>query len=85
MPLVKPLSPDSNPDIKKMAEFFNETLGFCPNSVLTMQLRPEIASSFINLNIAVMNNKGRVTFVAPGSKVKSNIVLPKDNLFKDIN
>ena len=56
MPLVKPLSPDSNPDIKKMAEFFNETLGFCPNSVLTMQLRPEIASSFINLNIAVMNN-----------------------------
>ena len=61
MPLVKPLSPDSNPDIKKMAEFFNETLVFCPNSVLTMQLRPEIASSFINLNIAVMNNKGRVT------------------------
>ena len=61
MPLVKPLSPDSNPEIKKMAEFFNETLGFCPNSVLTMQLRPEIASSFINLNIAVMNNQGRVT------------------------
>ena len=61
MPLVKPLSPESNPEIKKMAEFFNETLGFCPNSVLTMQLRPEIASSFINLNIAVMNNKGRVT------------------------
>ena len=61
MPLVKPLSPDSNPDIKKMAEFFNETLGFCPNSVLTMQIRPEIASSFINLNIAVMNNQGRVT------------------------
>lgn len=61
MPLVKPLSPHSNPDIKKMAEFFNETLGFCPNSVLTMQLRPEIASSFINLNIAVMNNQGRVT------------------------
>ena len=61
MPLVKPLSPDSNPDIKKMAEFFNETLGFCPNSVLTMQLRPEIASSFINLNIAVMNNQGKVT------------------------
>ena len=61
MPLVKPLSPDSNPEIKKMAEFFNETLGFCPNSVLTMQIRPEIASSFIDLNIAVMNNQGRVT------------------------
>ena len=61
MPLVRPLSPESNPDVSKLAEFFNETLGFCPNSVLTMQIRPEIAWSFINLNIAVMTNHGRVT------------------------
>ena len=61
MPLVKPLSPASNPDVSKLAEFFNETLGFCPNSVLTMQIRPEIARSFINLNMAVMTNHGRVT------------------------
>lgn len=61
MPLVKPLSPNSNEEVKKLAEFFNETLGFCPNSVLTMQIRPEIARSFINLNMAVMANKGRVT------------------------
>ena len=61
MPLVKPLSPESNPDVSKLAEFFNETLGFCPNSVLTMQIRPEIARSFINLNKAVMTNHGRVT------------------------
>ena len=61
MPLVRPLSPESNPDVSKLAEFFNETLGFCPNSVLTMQIRPEIARSFINLNIAVMTNHGRVT------------------------
>ena len=61
MPLVKPLSQESNIEVKKMAEFFNETLGFCPNSVLTMQIRPEIARSFINLNIAVMTNNGRVT------------------------
>ena len=61
MPLVKPLSPDTNSDVKKLAEFFNETLGFCPNSVLTMQIRPEIARSFINLNKAVMDNQGRVT------------------------
>jgi len=60
MPLVKPLSPDANKEVKKLAEFFNETLGFCPNSVLTMQIRPEIARSFINLNKAVMANKGRV-------------------------
>ena len=61
MPLVKPLSPESNSEVKKLAEFFNETVGFCPNSVLTMQIRPEIASSFINLNMAVMANHGRVT------------------------
>jgi uncharacterized peroxidase-related enzyme len=61
MPLVKPLSPDTNPDVKKLAEFFNETLGFCPNSVLTMQIRPEIARAFINMNMAVMDNHGNVT------------------------
>jgi len=61
MPLVKPLSPDTSPEVKKLAEFFNETLGFCPNSVLTMQIRPDIAKAFINLNMAVMENKGHVT------------------------
>ncbi|CAF4603619.1 unnamed protein product [Rotaria sp. Silwood1] len=44
-----------------MATFFNETLGFCPNSVLTMQHRPAIAIAFIKLNKAVMTNHGRVT------------------------
>ncbi len=61
MTLVKPLSPEKDSEVMKLAEFFNETLGFCPNSVLTMQIRPEIASSFINLNKAVMANNGRVT------------------------
>lgn len=61
MPLVKPLSPDTNPEVQKLAEFFNETLGFCPNSVLTMQIRPHIAEAFINLNMAVMKNEGSVT------------------------
>jgi len=61
MPLVTPLSPEHDLETKKLAEFFNETLGFCPNSVLTMQIRPEIARSFINLNKAVMANHGKVT------------------------
>ncbi|ETN94777.1 carboxymuconolactone decarboxylase family protein [Zhouia amylolytica] len=61
MPLVNPLPPEHDPETKELADFFNETLGFCPNSVLTMQIRPEIARAFINLNKAVMNNKGRVT------------------------
>jgi len=61
MPLVNPLSPDHDPQTKELAEFFNETLGFCPNSVLTMQHRPAISKAFINLNKAVMANEGRVT------------------------
>ncbi len=61
MPLVTPLNPDHDTETKKLAEFFNETLGFCPNSVLTMQHRPAISKAFINLNKAVMANEGRVT------------------------
>ncbi len=61
MALVKPLDPNHDIETKKLAEFFNETLGFCPNSVLTMQHRPAISKAFINLNKAVMANEGRVT------------------------
>ena len=61
MALVKPLSPDANEEVAELAKFFNETLGFCPNSVLTMQIRPDIAKAFIDLNMAVMDNNGRVT------------------------
>lgn len=61
MPLITPLAEDTNSEVAELAKFFNETLGFCPNSVLTMQRRPAIASAFINLNKAVMANEGRVT------------------------
>ncbi|MCB0382015.1 MAG: carboxymuconolactone decarboxylase family protein, partial [Psychroserpens sp.] len=61
MALVTPLSAEHDPETKQLAEFFNETLGFCPNSVLTMQRRPAISKAFINLNKAVMANEGRVT------------------------
>jgi len=61
MPLVTPLSPEHDLETKQLAEFFNETLGFCPNSILTMQHRPAISKAFINMNKAVMENNGRVT------------------------
>ena len=61
MPLVTPLSSDHDSDVAELAKFFNETLGFCPNSVLTMQRRPAIAKAFIQLNKAVMENHGRIT------------------------
>ena len=61
MPLVTSLSANHDLETQELATFFNETLGFCPNSVLTMQRRPAISKAFINLNKAVMANEGRVT------------------------
>lgn len=61
MALVTPLSPNHDDTTKELAAFFNETLVFCPNSVLTMQRRPAISQAFINLNKAVMANDGRVS------------------------
>lgn len=60
-PLVYPKSETNDPELQKLVEFYNETLGFCPNSVKTMHFRPPIALAFIHLNKAVMENKGRVT------------------------
>lgn len=61
MPLVTPLEKGTSSAVDELAAFFDETLGFTPNSVLTMQRRPAIATAFIALNKAVMTNEGRVT------------------------
>lgn len=61
IPLVSPLIENEDQDFQDLITFFNETLGFCPNSVKTMYHRPRIAYAFIELNKAVMENKGRVT------------------------
>jgi len=59
-PLVTPLS-ETDPSIEELVKFYNETLGFCPNSIKTMQRRPHIAQAFIQMNKAVMENQGRVS------------------------
>ncbi len=61
MALVAPLEKGTSPEVDALAAFFDETLGFTPNSVLTMQRRPEVAKAFIALNKAVMSNHGRIT------------------------
>ena len=61
MPLVNPRKNIKSDEVKNLVTFFNETLGFCPNSVLTMQIKPGLAEAFVNLNKAVMANEGRVT------------------------
>ena len=61
MPLVKPLSNIEDKETQELVTFFNETLGFCPNSVLTMQKKPHLAQAFVNLNKAVMDNAGSIS------------------------
>jgi len=60
-PLVSPIDKNSSEETKEMARFYDETLGFTPNSLFTMMRRPRIARAFLEMNQAVMENKGRVT------------------------
>ena len=60
-PLVSPIASGYDDEFQRLVDFFNETLGFCPNSVKTMYHRPHLAHAFIELNKAVMRNEGRVT------------------------
>lgn len=61
MALVDPLPLGHDAGVVELSRLFHETLGFVPNSVLTMQRRPQIAQAFIALNRAVMVNSARVT------------------------
>ena len=60
MPRLQPLSPDTAPELKSHFDFFLGTLGFTPNSVLTMQRRPRLVQAFAQLNAAVMDPAGEV-------------------------
>ena len=60
-PLVSPKTGEDDKDLQELITFYNETLGFCPNSIKTMYHRPRIAYAFIEMNKAVMENNGRAT------------------------
>ena len=60
MSRLKPLSIDATPELKSHFDFFLGTLGFTPNSVLTMQRKPHLVKAFAQLNAAVMAPDGEV-------------------------
>jgi uncharacterized peroxidase-related enzyme len=60
MARLKPLSPETTPELKSHFDFFLGTLGFTPNSVLTMQRKPHLVKAFAQLNAAVMSPEGEV-------------------------
>lgn len=60
MSRLKPLPPETTPELKSHFDFFLGTLGFTPNSVLTMQRKPKLVQAFAQLNAAVMDPEGEV-------------------------
>ncbi len=60
MSRLKPLPPETTPDLKPHFDFFLGTLGFTPNSVLTMQRKPKLVQALAQLNAAVMDPEGEV-------------------------
>ncbi|MGB3751864.1 MAG: carboxymuconolactone decarboxylase family protein [Arcobacteraceae bacterium] len=61
MSRMKPLPTDYNEkELKTTFDHFNKTLGFVPNSFLTMQRRPKIVTAFTQLNGAIFSKDGIV-------------------------
>ena len=60
MPRLSPLPPETTPSLRPHFDFFLGTLGFTPNSVLTMQRKPKLVQAFAQLNAAVMDPEGEV-------------------------
>ncbi len=60
MPRLPPLPPETTPALQPHFDFFLGTLGFTPNSVLTMQRRPKLVQALAQLNAAVMDPQGDV-------------------------
>ena len=60
MPRLAPLPAETTPELKPHFDFFLGTLGFTPNSVLTMQRKPKLVQALAQLNAAAMDPQGEV-------------------------
>jgi uncharacterized peroxidase-related enzyme len=57
---MKPLPPETTPELQDDFAVFEDILGFVPNSILTMQRRPEMVKGFVSLTKGVMDPEGSV-------------------------
>ena len=60
MARLAPLPADTNKELAEDFAFFERTLGFVPNSLLTMQRRPALTKGLIALSRGVYDPKGEV-------------------------
>lgn len=59
-PRLAPLPPEHSPELKQEFDSFLKSLGFVPNSVLTMQRRPALVRAFVALQGAIWGPDSKV-------------------------
>ena len=64
---MKPLPAETTPELREDFAIFENILGFVPNSLLTMQRRPEMVKGFGELTKGVMDPDGGVHRVQVGN------------------
>jgi alkylhydroperoxidase family enzyme len=57
---LDPLPPGHSPELKDEFDSFLKTLGFVPNSVLTMQRKPKLAKAFVQMQRALWDPDSHV-------------------------
>ena len=59
-PRLAPLPPARSPELKEQFDSFFKSLGFVPNSVLTMQRKPKLVRAFVAMQGAIWDPEGKV-------------------------
>lgn len=59
-PRLAPLPPDHAPELKDQFDSFFKSLGFVPNSVLTMQRKPKLVRAFVQMQGAIWDPESKV-------------------------
>jgi AhpD family alkylhydroperoxidase len=57
---LEPLPPEHTPELKPLLDSFRRTLGFIPNSALTMQRKPKLLAAFVALQAALWEPDSKV-------------------------
>jgi alkylhydroperoxidase family enzyme len=57
---LDPLPPEHSPELKEQFDSFFKSLGFVPNSVLTMQRKPKMVRAFVAMQGAIWDPESKV-------------------------
>jgi alkylhydroperoxidase family enzyme len=57
---LEPLSPEASPELRAEFDSFLKSLGFVPNSVLTMQRKPKLVKAFVAMQGAIWDPESKV-------------------------